>query len=144
MSDSFNRPHDGGGGWNGGGGNDHSPVTTYALRLQSITCLRPTERGGDDPYLTWNGQRIWSGHDVDRGETNWLGYIPPLRFDRAGTLSLYESDRGRDDFLGSYRVTSWQDRGGYFSIDFDRDGGRYRVIADVVHRGGGGWGGGWS
>ncbi|CAH2604784.1 protein of unknown function [Rhodovastum atsumiense] len=39
-------------------------------------------------------------------------------------------------------MSAWQDRGGYFNIDFDRDGGRYRVVADVVHRGG--WGGGWS
>ncbi|WP_203330679.1 hypothetical protein [Rhodovastum atsumiense] len=135
----------GGGGQQGGGG-DHAPISSYALRLRSITCIRPTEWGGDEPYLTWNGQRIWSGYGVERGETNWLGYIQPLRFERSGTLSLYESDRGRDDYLGSYTVNRWQDQGGYFSFDFGGSGGRYRVVADVVHRGGwgGGHGGNWT
>jgi hypothetical protein len=109
---------------------------TSAVRLTSIECIDQNEFSQDEPYLNFNGQKIWSG-DMDQGDTAILSHLGPFLFDGSASLSLFEDDPGflgidKDDFLGSASVFEWQAPGGAFAVDFTGGDAHYRLYVDVL------------
>jgi hypothetical protein len=80
------------------------------LRLLDLACSGENDwAGSDEPYITVNGQRVWSASNVNRGDTE----LVDLRFDfdSSITVALREDDgglAGGDDFMGSWTVTADQ------------------------------------
>jgi hypothetical protein len=107
---------------------------TAALKLISIECVNDNEWFGDEPFLNFNGGKIWSG-GMGTGDTKSLAGMDPIVFNGAADVSLFEEDLGfwpdQDDYLGSFTVTEAQASDGVFAIDFTADG-HYRVFVDVM------------
>lgn len=108
----------------------------YFLKPISIECIDQNEISQDEPYLLFNGTRIWSG-DMSQGQSIRLDYLDAIPFGQGGaaTLSLYEDDGDhwydRNDYIGSTRLSGAQEPGGAFSRDFTGGDAHYRVYMDV-------------
>jgi len=110
-----------------------------ALQLKSIECIDQNEFSTDEPYLNFNGSKIWSGN-MTQGQTADLSWMAPIQFNGSATLSLFEDDPGwwgfdKDDYLGTETVYDWQHPGGSFTLTFDDDG-IYKVTVDVLYSSG--------
>jgi hypothetical protein len=108
-------------------------MTDLTLRLISLECL--DEQDGiwsdDEVYLNFNGARIWSDSDMDKGETRDLTHLGEFAFVDVATLTGWEDDPGSgDDLIGSRTVTA-SDVDGHFLIDFKSNGAHYHIYADV-------------
>jgi hypothetical protein len=107
---------------------------TAALKINSITCIDQNEISQDEPYLDFNGQRIWSGN-MSQGDTVNLSSVGPFIFEGSASLSLFEDDGNHwydhNDYLGTYTISEAQAPAGVFSLDFALDG-HYRLDVDVM------------
>lgn len=104
------------------------------LLLKSIECFVQQESGRDEPYLNFNGQKIWSG-SMEEGDTNQLTYNREFDFDGASSLSLWEKDsglRGKDDHMGTKHISDLQSNGEAFYFNFTGSGGNYQLYVDVI------------
>lgn len=83
-----------------------SAQAQHLLRLHEIVCHRDFDPiGSSEPYLKVGNQRIWSGSDVDPGETHSLEGVNRW-FSDSIVLVLMEDDFGPDDSLGAYQITA--------------------------------------
>jgi hypothetical protein len=108
-------------------------MTMAALKILSVECIDDNEWFGDEPYLNFNGQKIWSA-DMSQGQTLPVNSAPFV-FDGSANLSFWENDGDhwwdRNDHLGTETVHDFQAPGGAFSLKFDDDG-HYKVMVDIV------------
>ena len=80
---------------------------SIAIELASITCVSTTERGHDEVYIKYS---IDGGREQRFPENGYYAMSPgdlwetslPITFKESVLVSLYDSDRGHDDFLGSH------------------------------------------
>ncbi len=116
---------------------------SYTLQLLRLECLMAQERGGDEPYLMLNDQRVWeipSGkhmhHHPDK--PNLLGVVEfedtmiftNLRGETV--IRLFEADLlNPDDSLGMTPIVPGDAAGGDIQIVFNRDGAEYKLIYRV-------------
>jgi len=111
-------------------------MTMAALKIQSLECIDQNETTQDEPYLNFNGTKIWSG-DMDQGDTVNLSHLGPFLFDGSADLSLFEEDNpgfplfDRNDHVGTVTIHDYDAPGGNFAIDFNLDG-HYRALVDVL------------
>jgi hypothetical protein len=112
-------------------------MPAYALQLKSIECVNQNEFTQDEPYLNFNGSKIWSG-DMDQGDTIDLSSTNPIQFSGSANLSLWEDDPGiwgfdKDDYLGTAIVYDWQHWGSTFALDFTGGDAHYKLTVDVLY-----------
>jgi hypothetical protein len=111
-------------------------MTLNLLYLKSIECTDQNELSQDEPYLNFNGNKIWSG-DMYQGDSVNLSHMDPLVFNDTASLSLWEEDNpgfpfyDNNDHLGTYTVTTADAPGGVFSVNYSGDG-SYTLYMDVV------------
>lgn len=116
---------------------------SYTLQLLRLECMRAQERGGDEPYLTLNNQRIWEipagkhmHHRPDKPNlVAAVDFEDTLIFTNLhgeNILRLFEADLlNPDDSLGMTPIAPVDAGGGVIQIVFDRDGAEYKLIYRV-------------
>lgn len=134
----------------------------YTVQLLSLRCLEAQEMDGDEVYIRFNGEKIWSAPDPfamhhrpgtarqfdefdfvngrlhDREGWKRVEPFDASRFvfadqDSASSFQLWEADTlTRDDHLGSSRVSASDAGHGNISLVFDRDGARYMLTYRVT------------
>ena len=132
----------------------------YTLRLVSLECVQSQEVGGDDAYLTLDGNKVWdSGHekmshdpshanhfseiDFAGGRLRTLeGWVSMSSFDPNAfifsglsghkVVQLWDHDiLTSDDLLGETPISEVDIGHGHISVLFTRDGARYRLTYQV-------------
>ncbi len=111
------------------------PVLQAArLHIVKIHCIdRNDFVGSDEPYINLNGQRLWSGSNVDIGdeESVELWYD----FNDLVTMTLMEDDGGAagdDDKMGEWYVFSGEAGSGVKFVYSQWTDGYYSVWYEVV------------
>jgi len=81
-------------------------IQTVTLHIINLKCLFQNDTfGSDEPYLVVNGARIWSGSNVDDGDTESIEYW--TGFDGVIQIDLWEDDgglTGRDDHMAVWFI----------------------------------------
>ncbi|MGZ3097355.1 hypothetical protein [Streptomyces sp. H72] len=96
------------------------PADTRLLQFESLRCLTHSDPIGaeDEPFLVWNGERIWSGTMGD-GETRDVNVVR-LMTDPTSVVQLFEEDSdGDNDLVGSGTIRLSDDTG---QVEFHGEG----------------------
>jgi|GEM_PF-1599484 len=105
------------------------------LQLLNLRCYRTEDViGPDEPYITINGQRVWSGV-MENGESRDLSKVAPVEFLGMAQITLFDEDMGffdSDDFLGSAFAFENLAGLGPYRVTFDGDGAAYELTFEVV------------
>ncbi|MEU0008266.1 hypothetical protein ABZ079_29440 [Streptomyces sp. NPDC006314] len=96
------------------------PTAARLLQFQSLKCLTHSDQFGaeDEPFLLWNGERIWSGTMGD-GDTQALNVVR-LMTNPTGVVQLFDEDPdSQDDLLGSGTIRLSDEAG---QVEFHGEG----------------------
>lgn len=103
------------------------------LRLLDIRCVKPSEFGGDQPYIVIRKNKVWSHKDMKAGMTVSLRSLQPISFQDTIDVTLMEADRiGRDDLLGSGAITADLAGRGEQQIEIKEKGHHYQLVFEVL------------
>lgn len=132
----------------------------YTLRLVKLECTQSQEVGGDEAYLTLDGDKIWEAgrdkmsHDLSHANRSsevdfengrllthegWVGMsvFDPNAYIFSGlsgtkVVQLWDDDLlTSDDLLGETPISEADIGRGNISVLFTRDGARYRLTYQV-------------
>jgi hypothetical protein len=114
---------------------DNQTQVVAQLHLMSVLCLGEDDViGSDEPYLTINGQRVWSAQNVDGGDHELVNLR--FDFDESVTVVLWEDDgglAGGDDVLLRLTISASQAGTGIQEAATSPLGaGSYRLYYEVV------------
>jgi hypothetical protein len=104
------------------------------LHLLDLICEFENDGfGSDEPYITINDVRVWSGSNVDRGDVEFLD----LRFDFSDSIhvELWEDDggvTGSDDLEGDWWVSAVDVGTGIHTLQDQFGGGSYKLRYEVL------------
>jgi uncharacterized tellurite resistance protein B-like protein len=108
-------------------------MSMVRLRLLDIRCVKPSEFGGDQPYLVIRKNKVWSHKDMKAGMTVSLRSLQPISFQDTLDVTLMEADRiGRDDLLGSGAITADLAGKGEQQIEMKEKGHHYQIVFEVL------------
>lgn len=98
-----------------------SPVLTYKLTLNKLHCYRLDEEGGDEVFLTMNGEKIWPAdhkyQEVTEGSVDIHHEVLAVMPDTLVTIELWDYDLlTPNDKLGEFNMLI-NERGGPFTTD---------------------------
>jgi hypothetical protein len=130
-------PSDGGGGGEGGGGGTGGgthPVT-LTVTLLSLNCTETEDTmGADEPYLLFNGDRVWGNSSMNNSEGESINIT--RKSSGVAWVELYDEDSGvfwdDDDHLGTIFITKEQKGQGLQVGRFTSDGADYTLFYQVT------------
>ncbi|MFF4343725.1 caspase family protein [Kitasatospora sp. NPDC001540] len=109
---------------------DPGPRDPATLHLDTLSCEVPDDLGGDEPYLTFNGERVWSASGVNDGDARVVGFR--REFAGSVTVGLHDEELGTDDEIGSCVIGSEEAGRGTRTAFFSGPGGaRYSLTYTV-------------
>lgn len=105
------------------------------IKLISLKCVKTEDwMGRDETYLTVNGARVWH-HNMNDGETQFLGGVPNFPFAGEVRVALYDGDAGwgdDDDLLGVIVASARDVEEGPIVGSFTGDGAEYILTYEIV------------
>jgi hypothetical protein len=118
----------------GVGGPTAADAGSKSVRLQliRIVCNETEDFFGDETYLQVNGRTIFEA-DMDDGDTQELGNLPPMKFRKNISLDLYDDDApDGDDHLGTVTIGRTELGKGVQQATFADDDANYTLFYKVV------------
>jgi hypothetical protein len=112
----------------------HADAKPFKVHIGALVCQQTEDStGADEPYLLFNGDRIWGNGSLNDRQSAYVGKIG----DSSGTaeIELFDADAGwfdDDDFLGRVTVTEEQIGQGLQIGRFTEDGASYRLYYTVT------------
>ena len=104
------------------------------LKLLELRCRSSEDSGGDEAYLTINGNKVWATDNISAGETASLRSVPIINFDKKAVVALWDEDSGlfdSDDSLGKFLVADKEAGQDERDFNFKSDGADYLLIYKV-------------
>jgi hypothetical protein len=104
------------------------------LKLLELRCRETEDSGGDEAYLTVNGNKVWATEGISSGETASLRSVPIINFDKKAVIALWDQDSGlfdSDDNLGKFVVSDKEAGQDERDFNFKKDGADYLLIYKV-------------
>ncbi|GAB2765860.1 hypothetical protein GCM10027072_75800 [Streptomyces bullii] len=99
------------------------------VQFQTLTCLVPADEGSDEPYLVWNGERIWSANAATASSRHDVNVVR-LMATPTGTLELFDEEVfGADDPLGRATISRSDGPG---TVEFRADGSAYTLSYRIM------------
>ncbi len=105
------------------------------LKLLDLRCVTSQERGGDEPYLLVDGDKVWKSDDMNSGSVTSLRSLDLIEFDNKIKVELKEKDTGlfnKDDHLGSCTIRESGLGKDELDCEFDEDGAHYVLIYKIM------------
>lgn len=104
------------------------------LHLLDLKCRAENDSfGSDEPYIVVNGQRVWTGSNVDRNDVELVNLR--FNFDEVVTVELWEDDgglSGGDDHMGTWHIFAAELGGGITTVKSQYTVGVYDLRYEVV------------
>lgn len=101
------------------------------IQLKFMTCNDTNEFPRDEIYLKQDGRQVYKKDGVSVGETLNINRIFTMS-GSSDTLSLFEDDTFKDDFLGSRTVYASEAGFGEQTASFTRNGANYSLVYEVL------------
>ncbi len=105
------------------------------LKLLDLRCIKSEDFGGDEAYLTADGDKIWKTDNIEAGDTVSLRSVEPVDFARKIKLELFDKDSGffdSDDNLGSAIIKEHLLNESEQECSFNEEGADYILIYEVL------------
>lgn len=105
------------------------------LKLLELRCFESEDSGGDEAYITVDGDKVWSIDEIENGETASLRSVNPIPFGGSVDVELWDKDTGifdSDDHLGKATVSDDLVGEDEQEFRFDKDGANYLMIYAVL------------
>lgn len=110
---------------------------TINIQLTQIKCNETSERGHDEVYIMYNldGGKDKRFPDKDyvsmESGSIWKPNLP-LSFSDTAVVGLYDSDNGKDEFLGSYTYLSSTTQPSNVTVSNNSNGASYNLSTDLI------------
>ncbi|GLW71049.1 hypothetical protein Kpho02_33480 [Kitasatospora phosalacinea] len=106
------------------------PRDLATLHLDTLSCEVSDDLGGDEPCLTFNGEKVWSASGMNNGDARVVGFR--RAFSGSVTVELQDEERGADGGIGACVISSEEAGLGTRTAFFSGSGGaRYSLTYTV-------------